>query len=133
MNAHMNTLRLLPVVAVAAIAAACSPLSPEAREIVGKYYINEVSDDTPLLELNSDGTSVMRAIRTDVLTVTVPGTWNVTGDSLIIDNDTDAIKAIGDTSIMGNIARRSAHRIIERTPTSITLDINGLNYQYHRH
>ena len=133
MNTHMNTLRLLPVAAVAAIAAACSSLSPEAREIVGKYYINEVSDDTPLLELNADGTSVMRAIRTDVLTVTVPGTWNVNGDSLVIVNDMDAIKAIGDTSIMGHIAPRSAHRIVERTPTSITLDINGLSYQYHRH
>mgnify|MGYP006992796481 FL=1 len=129
----MNTLRLLPVAAVSAIVAACSPLSPAAREIVGKYYINEVSDDTPLLELNSDGTSVMRAIRTDVLTVIVPGTWDVTGDSLVIVNDMNAIKAIGDTSIMGSIAPRSAHRIIERTPTSITLDINGLSYQYHRH
>lgn len=129
----MNTLRLLPVAAVSAIVAACSPLSPEAREIVGKYYINEVSDDTPLVELNSDGTSVMRAIRTDVLTVIVPGTWDVTGDSLVIVNDMNAIKAIGDTSIMGSIAPRSAHRIIERTPTSITLDINGLSYQYHRH
>ncbi|MCM1517196.1 MAG: hypothetical protein NC117_00945 [Pseudoflavonifractor sp.] len=128
----MKPYHLLPVIAVAVAAASCSPLSPEAREIVGRYYIDEVSDDTPLLELNDDGTSVMRAIRADVLTVTVPGTWNVENDSLIIVNDIASLKAIGDTSIMGYVAPRSAHHIIERTPVSITLDINGLPYQYHR-
>ncbi|WP_302994497.1 hypothetical protein, partial [uncultured Muribaculum sp.] len=65
----------------ALLLSSCSGLSPEAREIVGVYYNNELSDDTPVLELNDDGTSVMRAIKPDVLTIEVPGTWNVVNDS----------------------------------------------------
>ena len=53
---------------------ACGGLSStKEKQIVGLYYNPAVSDREPVFELNSDGSSVMRAIRPDVLTLSVKG------------------------------------------------------------
>ena len=49
--------------ALAASMVACGGMSSREKEMVGKYYIPAVSDASPLLELNEDNRSVMRAIR----------------------------------------------------------------------
>lgn len=116
----------------ALLLSSCSGLSPEAREIVGVYYNNELSDDTPVLELNDDGTSVMRAIKPDVLTIEVPGTWNVVNDSLVIDNDVTKIVTEGDTSVLGDVATKYSRLITRHDELSLTLAKDGIEYLYHR-
>lgn len=129
----MKLLYLLAAVVTAMIASSCNHLTPEAKEIIGDYYIDEISDDEPLLELKDDGTSVVRAIRPQVLTVSVPGEWNVERDSLIIVNDLSQLKAEGDTSIMGTVARRMAHKLIHHDDYSIVIEKKGIPYEYRRH
>lgn len=51
--------------------------------MVGKYYIPAISDTRPLIELNADNRSVIRAIRPGEISFFVEGEWHVEGDSLI--------------------------------------------------
>ncbi|MBR4722672.1 MAG: hypothetical protein IK053_06435 [Muribaculaceae bacterium] len=65
----------------------CNHLTDEAKEIVGDYYINEISDRTPLMELNGNGKAIYRTIKPEVLTISAEAEWNVVGDSLTFDID----------------------------------------------
>lgn len=56
----------------ASILSGCSHLSSEAKEMVGCYFIPEVSQDDPLMELNANGSCVIRAVKPGVLTMSVP-------------------------------------------------------------
>ena len=53
--------------------AACGGLSEQEEKMVGKYYIPALSDTNPLIELNADRTSVLRAIRPGDITCSVTG------------------------------------------------------------
>lgn len=116
-----------------ALTACGGGLSDEEKAIVGNYYIPEVSDALPLIELHPDGTSVMRAIRPQVLTYAVDGTWHIDGDSLIIVNDLSSIEVDGDETLIGDISARSAHAIASKTDLTLSLiHDGGVIYEYHR-
>lgn len=126
---------LLPAFSLAlssAILGGCSRLSSEAKEMIGNYYIPEVSQDMPLMELNSDGTCVMRAIKPGVLTISVPGKWNVLRDTLFIENTPAELTAEGDTTLIGNIPENMAKAVINFTGVTLTLESDGVEYVYLR-
>lgn len=107
-------------------------LSSREKEMVGNYFISEISDIEPLYELHPDGSSVMRAIRPGVLTCWVEGRWHVDGDSLILENDLQTVGAEGDRSLMGEVAPRSAYHISDYNGVTLTLRKDGIDYVYHR-
>lgn len=123
--------RLLITVAAIGLLAGCG-LSTREKEMVGNYFISEISDIEPLYELRADGTSVMRAIRPEVLTCWVEGQWRIEGDSLIFENDLSTVKFEGDRSLMGDVAPRSAYRITDYNGVTLTLRKDGIDYVYHR-
>lgn len=123
--------RLLVAAAAMGLLAACG-LSSREKEMVGNYFISEISDIEPLYELRGDGSSVMRAIRPEVLTCWVEGRWHVKGDSLIIENDLSTVGFEGDRSLMGEVAPRAAYRISDYDGVSLTLRKDGIDYVYHR-
>lgn len=126
---------LLPAFGLAlasAILGGCSRLSSEAKEMIGNYYIPEVSQDMPLMELNSDGTCVMRAIKPGVLTISVPGKWNVLRDTLFIENTPAELTAEGDTTLIGNIPENMTKAVINFTGVTLTLESDGVEYVYLR-
>lgn len=123
--------RLFVTAAAVGLLAGCG-LSSREREMVGDYFISEISDIEPLYELHGDGTSVMRAIRPEVLTCWVEGRWHIDGDSLILENDLSTVKYEGDRSLMGEVATRSAYHITDFNGTSLTLRKDGIDYVYHR-
>ncbi len=125
----MNLKNLIALSSVV-IMAGCSPISDEARKIVGNYYIPEVSDATPLMELNADGTCKVRAIRPDVLTYSVDGRWDVKGDSLLIDLDKSSLQWEGDGNLIGEIPSRIGKKIISTTGRQLSLESDGINYVY---
>ena len=51
------------IVCMAAILTSCGGMSKQEKAMVGKYYIPAISDTRPLIELNADNRSVIRAIR----------------------------------------------------------------------
>lgn len=112
--------------------AGCSRLSSEAKEMVGDYYIPEVSQDEPLMELNSDGTCVIRAIRPGVLTMSVPGKWNVLRDSLMVQLDEEGLVTTGDSTLVGNIPSEIKKAVVEFNGTTMTLEYDGVQYVYLR-
>lgn len=112
--------------------AGCSRLSSEAKEMVGDYYIPEVSQDEPLMELNSDGTCVIRAIRPGVLTMSVPGKWNVLSDSLMVQLDEEGLVTTGDSTLVGNIPSEIKKAVVEFNGTTLTLEYDGVQYVYLR-
>ncbi len=118
--------------ATACIVCSCSKLSSEAKEIAGDYYIPEISQDTPLMELNPDGTCIMRAIKPGVLTINVPGEWNVLRDTLFIDTDPDRLTSEGDSTLIGNIPPRLAKAVVGHTDVTLTLETDGVQYVYLR-
>jgi lipoprotein len=126
---------LLPAISLtlaSAILCGCSRLSSEAKEMIGNYYIPEVSQDLPLMELNSDGTCVMRAIKPGVLTISVPGKWNVLRDTLFIENTPTELTAEGDTTLIGNIPENMAKAVINFSGVTLTLESDGVQYVYLR-
>ncbi len=122
--------RLLIGALSAAVLTGCGGLSRKAKEIIGVYYNDAVSADVPVFELNEDGTCIMRAIRPEVLTISVNGTWNVEDDSLVIVHDLSTLKAEGDTSLVGNISPTYSAALINHTPQSLVLGRNGIEYEY---
>lgn len=123
--------RLLVASAAIGLLAGCG-LSSREKEMVGNYFISEISDIEPLYELHGDGTSVMRAIRPEVLTCWVEGRWHIDGDSLILENDLSTVRFEGDRSLMGEVADRAAYHITDFNGTSLTLRKDGIDYVYHR-
>ncbi len=110
----------------------CSKLSPEAREIIGTYYNGELSQTDPVLELNADGTCLVRAIRPGVLTYSVEGTWNVANDSLLMTLDPNTVAADGPADLVGKIPERYASKIVDHTEFNLQLEQGGATYLYHR-
>lgn len=127
----------LPILTVASLLAgsmlsSCSHLSSEAKEMVGNYFIPEVSQDTPLMELNADGTCIQRAIRPGVLTMSVPGKWNVLRDSLIMEFDPTGLKTEGDSTLVGNIPLTLKKAVVNFNGSTLTLEHEGVQYVYLR-
>lgn len=113
--------------------AACGGLSDREKQMVGKYYIPAVSDTNPLIELNEDRTSVLRAIRPGDITYSVTGTWQCDGDSLVIVNDSTSITIEdGDPGLVGHVTRRVAYPIRSFNESTLTIERQGINYDYHR-
>ena len=129
----MKSPKTLASVAILALAASCSGLSREAKEIVGDYYNTELSQTEPVMELHKDGTCVIRAIRPGVLTYSVDGRWNVEHDSLVMTLDPSTLSSRGDASLVGHIPSRYAVRIIEHNDFNMTLEQGGATYLYTRH
>lgn len=123
---------LFAAAALCAVTAGCHRLSEKARQMPGHYYINEISQDQPLLELNDDATCTVRAIKPGILTYAVAGRWDVVGDSLVIEVEPVLTELQGDSSLVGDIPERLARRVQEFTGTSLTLRHDGNDYVYLR-
>lgn len=123
--------QIVVLAAALSMLAGCG-LSSREKEMVGNYFIPEISDVEPLYELHSDGRSVMRAIRPGVLTCWVEGKWHVEGDSLILENDLSTLGTEGDRSLMGEVSPRSAYLISDYNGVNLTLRKDGIDYIYHR-
>lgn len=126
--------KITTILGLAAVAAltGCNPLSDEAKEITGNYYIYEISDDQPLMELRADATCTVRAIRPEVLTYSVEGKWNVRNDSLVILLDSATLRWDGDSSLIGEIPARLDKKLISHTDFALELETDGINYIYSR-
>ncbi len=112
---------------------ACGGLSEQEKKMVGKYYIPAVSDTRPLIELNTDGTSVMRAIRPGDISYSVTGVWKVEKDSLIIESDSTSITIEeGDPGLVGHVSPRVAYPIKNYDETTLSIQRQGITYDYHR-
>ena len=112
---------------------ACGGLSDQEEKMVGKYYIPALSDTRPLMELNADRTSVLRAIRPGDISYSVSGVWKVEGDSLIIESDSTSITIEeGDPGLVGHIARRVAYPITGFNESTLSIQRQGITYDYHR-
>ncbi|MDE7025767.1 MAG: hypothetical protein K2O88_07795 [Paramuribaculum sp.] len=116
----------------ASILSGCSHLSSEAKEMVGCYFIPEVSQDDPLMELNANGSCVIRAVKPGVLTMSVPGTWNVLNDSLIVELDPSGLVTEGDSTLVGNIPLTLKKSVVDFNGTNLTLEYDGVQYVYLR-
>ena len=132
MKKFVNLAKFLFAVALAAGAASCNHLTDEAKEIIGNYYINEISDRVPLMELNSNGTAVYRTIKPEVLTISAEAEWNVVGDSLTFDIDQSKVAFDGDSTLVGRIPAHIAKRIVAHDEWTLTLEQNGVHYVYYR-
>ena len=123
---------LFAAAALCAVTMGCHRLSEKARQMPGHYYINEISQDLPLLDLNDDATCIVRAIKPGILTYAVAGRWDVVGDSLVIEVEPVLTELQGDSSLVGDIPARLARRVQEFTGTSLTLRHDGSDYVYLR-
>ncbi|MCM1163974.1 MAG: hypothetical protein NC339_06985 [Muribaculaceae bacterium] len=118
---------------MALLTASCSRLSSEAKEIVGSYYNPELSQNEPVMELRSDGTCLVRAIRPGVLTYSVEGQWNVRNDSLVMELDSNTLKTDGDPHLVGKIPTTYSSKIIDHSDFNLQLEQGGATYLYQRH
>lgn len=100
--------------------------------MTGNYYIPEISEDDPMLELRKDATCTMRAIKPALLTYSVEGTWNVVNDSLVAELDPSTLKWEGDSSLIGEITNHYSRHIVSYNEVTLTVDRNGVQYVYHR-
>lgn len=107
-------------------------MSDEAKEIAGNYYISEISQDEPLMELNKNGKCKIRAINPGVLTMTVEGKWNVEGNKLILDLDPSTLLTEGDSTLVGKIVGHQEKPIVDFNGITLTVNDHGSNFMYHR-
>lgn len=114
------------------IVSGCSGLSSEAKKMKGDYYITEVSNDVPVMELHGDGTIIQRAIVPGVLTYSVKGRWNVKNDSLIIKKNSAPFDIEGDSSLIGEIPPGMTKAIVAYNGVTLTLRQDGVDYVYYR-
>lgn len=128
----MNLRNFILAAAAAFTFAACSGLSDEAKEMIGVYYIPEISTTTPLLELNGNGSCVVHAMRSGQISYQVNGRWNVLNDSLLLELDPEAISWEGDSTQIGHIPDRLQYKIREFNGVTLTLLKNNLPYVYFR-
>lgn len=113
-------------------ATGCSHLSSRAKKIAGDYYIPEVSEEVPLMELRRDGTCTFRAIRPGVLTYEVQGRWNVERDTLTARLDTASVTFQGDSTLIGRVPPTVSRRVVRDTELGLELEDNGVSYVYRR-
>ncbi len=119
--------------AAAALAlTACSGLSDEAKEMVGDYYITEISPDEPMMELKGNGKCIVHAVKPGVLSYRVPGRWNVVNDSLVLTLKPAKMTFEGDSTLIGEIPEHMAKKVAEFNGTRLTLQLDGVNYVYDR-
>lgn len=119
--------------AVAMLFAACGGMSEQEKRMVGSYYIPDITDSRPLIELHADGSSLMRAVRPGELSFFVTGTWSVDNDSLIILNDASSITIEeGDPAFVGDVSPRVAYPIVRYDETTLCIEKHGVIYDYHR-
>lgn len=124
---------IIPAVATAALLTACGGLSDREKDMVGNYYIPAVSDTRPLIELGGDRTAVIRAIRPGELSYCVSGKWKLNGDTLVIETDPSSITIEeGDPALVGTVAPRVAYPVRSFNETTLTIDRQGITYDYHR-
>lgn len=123
---------VLSAVAMCVAAQSCNPLTDEAKEVVGNYYIKELSDDVPIMELNDNGKAIYRTIKPEVLTISAEADWNVVGDSLIFDIKKDKVTFDGDSSLVGNIPNHISKKIVAHDAWTLTLEQSGVQYVYYR-
>lgn len=127
-------LKILPAIILSCLSASCNHLSDEAKEMIGNYYLTTVSENEPLMELNSDGTCVLHAIKPGVLSYTVNGHWDVENDSLLISTDGKAASVSGDTTLVriGQIPTKKGYAIAGFNGFSLTLTQDGNEYVFAR-
>lgn len=132
----MSTMRRTAIIICATttlgLLSACNNLSSEAKKMVGNYYIPEISEDEPLMELRKDGHCTIRAIKPGVLTFSVDGEWNVSDDSLRLELDPTTLTVDGDKSLVGEIPVKSSRAITGYNGISLTINDSGVTYVYHR-
>lgn len=126
------SLPLCAVIAASLLTSGCNPLSDEAKEMVGNYYIPVISEDQPMMELRGDGRCVIRAIRPGVLTYQVPGKWNVENDTLRMVLDPEGMTWEGDSSLIDEVPPEIKRAVVEFTGVNLTLKQNGILKVYHR-
>ena len=117
---------------LSAAVSSCSHLSAEAKKIAGNYYIPEISEKEPLMELNPDGKCLIRAIRPGVLSYTVEGKWDVRNDSVIVVLEPSTLQFEGDSLLIGEIPTRASRRIVKFDDINLELENDGVHYIYHR-
>lgn len=123
----------ISAIAAGALLSACGGLSDREEKMVGNYYIPAVSDSRPLLELGNDRSAVIRAIRPGELSYSVTGTWELDGDTLVIATDPSSITIEeGDPALVGTVAPRVAYPVKSFNETTLTIDRQGITYDYHR-
>jgi hypothetical protein len=107
-------------------------MTDQEKSMIGKYYIPALSDTKPLIELNADRSSVLRAIRPGDITYSVAGQWKVDNDSLIIENDSTSITIEeGDPGLVGHVTRRVAYPIKAVNESTLSIERQGIIYDYH--
>lgn len=111
---------------------ACSHLSHEAKKMAGNYYIPEISEDQPLMELRKDGSCTVRAIKPGVLTFSIDGEWNVKDGQLTVELEPETIVTEGDSTLVGNIPDVITKKVIDYNGISLTVEDDGVQYVYHR-
>ena len=119
-------MKILPASAIAIAAlslSACGGLSDKEKQMVGNYYIPAVSDTRPLLELGNKRDAVIRAIRPGELSYCVTGKWELSGDTLVIQTD---------PALVGTVAPRVAYPVKAFSENTLTIDRQGVTYDYHR-
>ncbi len=128
-------MKILPTLAATAAItlSACGGLSEREEKMVGDYYLPAVSDTKPMFELGKDRSAVVRAIRPGELTYSVAGRWELSGDTLVIATDPSSITIEeGDPALVGTIAPRIAYPVEAFNETTLSLDRQGITYDYHR-
>lgn len=129
---RLNPLKL-GLIAPVLLVSACGGMTDQEKRMVGKYYIPALSDTRPMLELNPERRSVLRAIRPGELSFYVEGTWEVKDDSLVIVNDGASITIEdGDPSLVGTVAPRVAYPIVSYDERILRIERGGIQYDYHR-
>lgn len=126
--------KLLLFAAGAAMLSACNHLSSEAKEIAGNYYLTSISEDEPVMELNTDGSCRIHAIKPGVMSYTVDGEWNVEDNEIRIKTEGVPSSVKGDTTIVrvGRIPDEITYKIASFTGHSLTLRRDGNDYMYVR-
>jgi len=126
--------KLPALLAILVSLAGCAGLSERAEEMIGVYYQPTVSENEPIMELESDGSCIIHAIKPGVLSYTVRGKWNVEDDSLLIITDGVVDKVNGDTTVVhiGAIPTRMGYAITDYNGLSLTLNRDGNDYLYVR-
>lgn len=123
----------MAIVMLAAVAlSGCSGLSSRAKEMTGDYYLPELTDDVPVMELKGNGTVVQRAIMPGVLSYSVKGRWNVKNDSLIITKLSEPYDVEGDSTLIGKIPERMSKAVVAFNGVTLTLRQGGADYVYFR-
>lgn len=129
---RLNPLKL-GLLAPAVLLSACGGMTDQEKSMIGKYYIPALSDTRPMLELDAERHSVIRAIRPGELSFYVEGTWEVKDDSLVIVNDGASITIEdGDPSLVGTVAPRVAYPIVSYDERVLRIERGGIQYDYHR-